>query len=38
MDADWQPISLARCWGWHEAQITNKYFAGRAGIAPRICW
>jgi beta-galactosidase len=27
-DASWQKISLPHCWGWEEAQITNKYYRG----------
>ena len=27
-DAGWQKISLPHCWGWEEAQVTNKYYRG----------
>lgn len=27
-DANWQKISLPHCWGWEEAQATNKYYRG----------
>ena len=27
-DSDWQKISLPHCWGWEEAQVTNKYYRG----------
>ena len=27
-DGDWQKISLPHCWGWEEAQVTNKYYRG----------
>ena len=27
-DGDWQTISLPHCWGWEEAQVTNKYYRG----------
>ena len=27
-DFDWQKISLPHCWGWEEAQVTNKYYRG----------
>ena len=27
-EADWQKISLPHCWGWEEAQVTNKYYRG----------
>ena len=29
-DAGWQKISLPHCWGWEEAQVTNKYYRGPA--------
>ena len=28
VDAGWQTISLPHCWGWAEAQVTNKYYRG----------
>ena len=28
VDASWQKISLPHCWGWEDAQITNKYYRG----------
>jgi beta-galactosidase len=27
-DAGWQKISLPHCWGWEEAQTTNRYYRG----------
>ena len=27
-DAGWQKVSLPHCWGWEEAQVTNKYYRG----------
>ena len=27
-DSSWQKISLPHCWGWEEAQVTNKYYRG----------
>jgi beta-galactosidase len=27
-DTGWQNISLPHCWGWEQAQVTNKYYRG----------
>jgi beta-galactosidase len=27
-EVPWQKISLPHCWGWEEAQVTNKYYRG----------
>ena len=27
-EADWQRVPLPHCWGWEEAQVTNKYYRG----------
>ena len=27
-DGGWQKLSLPHCWGWEEAQVTNKYYRG----------
>lgn len=27
-DQDWQPVTLPHCWGWEQAQVTNKYYRG----------
>lgn len=27
-DLGWQTVSLPHCWGWEEAQVTNKYYRG----------